>query len=395
VAMNVEAIEKPDPLIESGTDSTTVSDACKRSSLKKFSIITLCLILLNLLACELVARFIVFLGKPASGANAQYDSKYLVADSVRAGDDNIILCGDSLMKQGIFPELLSRKLQNVNKHIRAVNLAISAGTQRDAIAYLDYIRSKGVNPRLVVFDYEVAMTGYENAAGDGDWGQSKSYLFRGILSRPKDIKTACEVTLQDMSYLVRQRGSFKHFVLDFLAALPNAKLYKKQSYYEPSDISWKETSEAGMSPEHRFTPVNDWVNQKWRISFNYDHSPQGGNFHYNPDMYSMIIKYCQLYKIPLMLVWLPHESSIYGAFWYKAPLDAGYFRQRFEEYAKEPFVFPLYLNTLPDDCVYFADYKHLNTYGCVKATEAMAEALSQPKYEGLLHDFRPDAQRAK
>jgi hypothetical protein len=237
------------------------------------------------------------------------------------------------------------------------------------------------------------MTGFQNADGDGDWGQKKSYLFRGILSRPKDLRSTCNVLLDDCSYLARQRGSFKHFLFDFLTALPNAKLFKRYSYNELSDISSRETTAAGMAPDSRFTPINDWANQQFYMSHSHEHSPQSGHFRYNPDMYSMIIHYCQQNKIPLVMVWLPHQSSMYGAFWYKPPLDASWFRQRFEEYSKEPFVFPVYLNTLPEDCINFADYKHLNTYGCMKATEAFADALSQPRYEGLLHDFRPDARK--
>jgi hypothetical protein len=394
MAVNIEVQEKPTtPLVPDNFLKGT--DASRRSSFIRLGVVTLSLILLNLLACELVARFIVFLGKPSSSANAQYDSKFLVADNVRKGDDNIILCGDSLMMKGIFPELLTRKLQKINKHIRAVNLAVAAGTQRDAITYLDYIRSKGINPRLVVFDYEVAMTGFPNADGDRDLGQKKSYLFRGVLTRPKDPWGICDVLLEDCSYLIRHRGSFKHFLFDFLTALPNAKLFQKYSSEQLTDISCKDTTVAGMAPDSRFTPIDDWANQRFYMTNSREHSPQSGHFQYNPDMYSMIIHYCQQNKIPLIMVWLPHESSMYGAFWYKPPYDAAWFRQRFEEYSKEPFVFPVYLNTLPEDCINFADYKHLNTYGCMKATEAFADALSQPRYEGLLHDFRPAAHKSK
>ncbi len=394
MVVNIETREKPGaPVIPD--DSLAPTDAAKRSSLIRFCVITFSLLFLNFLACEMIARFIVFIGKPASGANTEYDSKYLVADSISGADDNIILCGDSLMKQGIFPELLSRKLQKINQHIRVVNLAVTAGTQRDAIAYLDYIRSKGINPRLVVFDYEVAMTGFQTAYGDGDWGQRKSYLFRGILSRPRDLRNAFNIVLEDYSYLLRQRGSLKHLLLDFMTALPNTKLFKRYSNYELTDINWRDVSGAGMAPDNRFTPINDWANQKAKMSFNYEHSPKSGHYQYNPDMYSMITHYCQHNKIPLMLVWLPHQSSMYESFWYKPPLDAAWFRQRFEEYSKEPFVFPLYLNTLAEDCINFADYRHLNTYGCIKTTEAFANALSQPRFEGLLHDFRPDARKKK
>ena len=370
------------------SESLVQIDRHWRQSLVKWTSLTCTSVILNLFFCEMVTRFIVFLGKPASSQNPQYDLKTLVSETVYAGDDNVILCGDSLMKQGIYPELLSSKLHKINEHIRVVNLATNAGSQKDAICFLDHILSRGIKPRLVVFDYEVAMTGYPTELGNFEWGQAKSYLFNGVLSRPTDFSKSCEIMLSDLSYLIRQRGNLKHFIVDFVSSLAYAKEFQKKTFHQLSDVNDSETSWAGMSPDNRMTSWKDWPQQEWRIHSNYSHSPKSGHFQYNPKMYSVIINYCQKHQIPLMLVWLPHERSIYGAFWYQAPYDSGWFRQRFEEYAREPFVFPLFLNTLPEDFSYYSDYRHLSTYGCVKATELMAEAMSKLQYRNLLIDPR-------
>jgi hypothetical protein len=373
------------------------TESARRKAIVRWVAVSLVLVLLNLAVVEFGTRFIVFLGKPAASQNPQFDSKKLVADTIYAGQDNIILCGDSLMKQGIYPELLSSKLHKWNDYIRVVNLATNAGTQKDAIAFLNYVvKNRGIKPRLVMFDYEIANTGYTVEESNFEWGQKTSYLFNGALSRPHTLAQFVDILPKDMSLLIRHRGELKHFLVDFLSSLPNIRQYTRKSFFELSDVNDHETSWAGMSPDSRITSEKDRAQQEWRIHSSYKHSPKGGKFAYNHDAYSLIIKYCQQNQIPLVLVWLPHESSVYQEFWYNSQYDSNFFRKEFESYGQEPFVYPVFLNKLPEKCEYFADYRHLNTYGCVKATELMAdELLSRQPIKNILFDFRKVMEKTK
>ena len=121
-----------------------------RVTIQKLLKVTLPLMLLSLVVCEGFSRFFVFLSKPACSPNPQYDAKYLVADTVSGANDNITLFGDSLIKQGLYPELITSKLQSLNERVRVVNLATSGGSQEDAICYLEYLRGKGIKPKLVI-----------------------------------------------------------------------------------------------------------------------------------------------------------------------------------------------------------------------------------------------------
>lgn len=335
------------------------------------------IIALTLLSCELIARFIVFVGKPASSENAQHDIKYLVARTLSVDEDNVVLLGDSLMKQGLYPEEITAKLQIINPLIRVTNLAISGGSQNDAVSYLEYLRqNKKIKPKLAVYDFEVMLTGYKTAERDFDFHRDKSYLFNSVLRKPENLLETIAELPSRFSYLIRQRGSLKHFALDFFSLLARPKVFQDKSFFSLKDVSDTDSSVSGMSPHHRVTANIDMGEQQRRINSNFDHSPKSGHFNYNPKPYSIISDYCQAHQIPLILVWLPHQSSVYQAFWYKAPYTEPWFKEQFANYSKQPFIYPVYLNTLPDVNFYYSDYHHLNTLGCVAASDRFAEALS-------------------
>ncbi|HEY9680490.1 MAG TPA: hypothetical protein V6C86_02765 [Oculatellaceae cyanobacterium] len=361
----------------------------RRRVLFRHILMTTAVVIITFFFCEFIADFVVFLGKPANSQNPQYDIKAIVANTLWPKDDNVILCGDSLMKQGIFPELLAAKLHRINGHIRVVNLATNAGSQKDAICFLKYIIKRGIKPRLVVFDYEVANTGFTTDEINQEWGQKKSYLFNGVLSRPTEFGKCCEIYASDLSLLIRHRGNLKHFTMDFLSSLPNPQQFKKRTFYDLDDVNDRGTSWSGMSPDHRLSSTQDKSNEHWRISYTSNYCPRSGHFAYNRNAYSYIIQFCQQNQIPLALVWLPHEKSVYNECWYQEPFDASFFRREFESYAKEPFVFPVFLNTLPEDYSMFSDYRHLSTYGCVKATELLAdEMMRRTDFKNILFDVR-------
>ena len=336
-------------------------------------------------SAELVCRFVVFLGKPALSANPQYDVKYLVAKTVTPWTDNIVLCGDSLVKQGFYPELIASKLQKINDNIRVVNLAVNGGSQNDAIAYLDFLlKMRCTKPRLVVYDFEVSATSGREGPTVEEWGRPTGYLFAAKLRRPKDVWKTLELLPADCSILARHRGSIKHFILSFLATLSDLPAYEEKSFTELCNVDDQGTTYCGMSPDHNLTLVRDLAERQKNIRADWGPSPKTGKFDFNPEVYSPIINYCQKQEIPLMLVWLPHESSVYNRYWYQKPYTQDWFKSKFDEYAKRLFVFPVYLNTLPEDYAYFSDFRHLSTYGCIRASELLSETLSQQRYRTLI-----------
>jgi hypothetical protein len=337
-----------------------------------------------LCAAEIISRFIVFNGKPADSNDSQFDTKYRVANSLQASDANIVLCGDSLMKEGVYPELITASLKKSFPSVRASNLAVTGGTQLDAIKYLEYLKQRKVKPRLVVFDFEVSNTCLPTMANNIDWGQTRSYLFRGMLSRPSSLKETAQLLPSDIFYLVRQRANIKRSLCEFFNALPSQKIFARKSFFDLNNSPQLEVSESGMAPNNKITSSIDWKAEKQKIGFFTAYCPQSAAYKYNPEAYSLIIDYCRTNQLPLLMVWLPHQTKVYDALYYKAPFDESWHKEQFENYAKLPSVFAEYLNVLPDEPIYFHDYRHLNTYGCVKTSELLAQALQKPQYKTLL-----------
>jgi hypothetical protein len=398
----------------------TPINVASKSRYELFSpvVLTLVIAMVALFSCEAAVRFIVYVGKPSLTENPQYHVKFLVAKKVTSEQDNILLMGDSLMKAGIYPELITAKLRKINKRIRVVNLAVNGSTQTDAIAYLEFLREKGIKPRVVVYDYEVANTGSNSTANNSSYkaaslnslapaigmaqnaatpapvsssanksmgsSVSRGYLFDGLLSRPNNFWKSCELFCADQLYLVRYRASIKTLILEFLKACKFPARFERKSYVEPTDWDDYGTTPDGMSPNHKLIFEENRSDQAKAIATSRPTSPQSEYYKYRPDAYQPIIEYCQLNQIPLVLLWLPHQSSIYREFYYRAPYTESWFRQQFESYAQKQWVHPVFLNTLSEDSNFFTDYRHLSTYGCVKATELFAAALQDPKYVALV-----------
>ena len=209
------------------------NDAAERTTIARWLSGVALTVVIGLLCAELIGRFVVFTGKPANSNNPQYDTKYRVAGSLKASDANIVLCGDSLMKEGIFPELVTAtvKKSSSNESVRVSNLAVTGGTQVDAVQYLEYLKHRNIKPRLVAFDYEVSNTCLPTMASNLDWGQSHSYLFRGMLSRPHGAKEIGQIAPADYSYILRQRANLKRDICDFFAALPSQKIFERKSIF--------------------------------------------------------------------------------------------------------------------------------------------------------------------
>jgi hypothetical protein len=381
-------------------------------------VLTLTIVIVTLFVCEVAVRFIVYVGKPSLTENPQYHVKYLVAKKITNEQDNVLLMGDSLMKAGIYPELVTAKLRKVNKRIRVVNLSVNGSTQSDAIAYLEFLREKGVKPRLVVYDYEVSNTGSNTATNNSAYkvaslssvapaigmsrntaaaapvsalvnksvgaSASRGYLFEGLLSRPNNFWKSYELFFSDQFYLVRYRATLKTFILEFLKSCKFPARFERKSFVEPRDWDDYGTTPDGMSPNHKLIVEENRSDQAKAIAPSHSTSPQSEYYKYEPDAYQPIIEYCQQNQIQLVILWLPHQSSIYREFYYRAPYTESWFRQQFDCYAQRPWVHPIFLNTLSEDSNYFTDYRHLSTYGCVKASELFATGLLEPKNVALV-----------
>jgi hypothetical protein len=380
--------ESPDidtPISSNSSDRKT----CERANVARYFTSSLLFVAVCLLLLELVCRFYVFVAKPANSNNPQYDSKLRVAGTLKPTEDNVIFCGDSLCKEGVYPELITAKLRKFDGKARATNLAITGGTQKDAVHYLDYLASRGVQPRLVVFDYEVSNTCLPTEANNIEWGQSHSYLFRAQLDRPRNFKEWMQVFPSDYSYLMRQRSNIKRSFDEFFQALKQPGMFESKSFFELRDAPEHDVSRSGMAPNNKLDGTLDREEESHKIGFFKPYCPQSPNFKFNPNAYSIIINYCRERKIPLLLIWLPHQTSMYESYYYKAPYDAKWQRQQFEALSKTAHISTEFLNILPEDPIYFHDYRHLNTYGCIKSSELLADVLTKPKYLRLVEGRNP------
>ncbi|HEY9759919.1 MAG TPA: hypothetical protein V6C97_32465 [Oculatellaceae cyanobacterium] len=381
-------IEQPDTdtMVSSHSKEETT---CARATVSRYFALAMIAAAACVVLLELASRYYVFVAKPANSNNPQYDSKFRVANTLSPTEDNIIFCGDSLCKEGVYPELITAKLRKVDKNAHATNLAITGGTQKDAVHYLEYLAHRGVRPRLVVFDYEVSNTCLPTEANNIEWGQSHSYLFRAQLDRPRSLKGWIQIFPSDVSYLMRQRSNIKRSFNEFLQLLKQPSQFETKSFFDLRDAPEHEVSRSGMAPNNKLDGTLNWEEESHKIGFFKPYCPQSPNFKFNPDAYSIIIKYCQDKKIPLLLVWLPHQSRVYDDYYYKAPYDAKWQQEQFEALGKKANVSTEFLNTLPDDPIYFHDYRHLNTYGCIKTSEILADVLAKPKYIKLLEGAKP------
>lgn len=355
-------------------------DSARKQQLSGFIRRTVVGMILCFALCELTCRFFVLLGKPTLTSNPQYHAKYLVAKTVTPWSDNIVLCGDSLVKQGLYPELIAARLQHINPQIRVVNLAVNGGSQSDAIEYLEYLKEiRCTKPRLVVFDFEVGATGVTRPSNPGTLASSKS------LEREMHRKTRSWLDLRpdECSMLIRARGCVKHMFLDFLSVISYPALFDERSTIELTN-GGDTSSYCGMSPVHNVTLDRELTKRDALVRTDWSTGPASGYFKYHPEVYAPIIEYCQKNEIPLMLVWLPHERYMYDRYWYKEPFNQEWFKARFAEYKRNIFVFPAYLNDLKTDHSWFSDYRHLSTKGCIATSERLAEEIAKPEYRSLI-----------
>jgi hypothetical protein len=384
-------------------DSSEASaDFARKQAIFRVIKVALLSALFTFMLFEARIRFIVFVGKPASSDNPQYHLKYLVAKTLSKDQDNVVLLGDSLMKAGIYSEMVTAKIQRFNPKIRVVNLAVNGGNQDDAITYLEFLKRQGVTPRLAVFDYEITNTG-DNVASQShvetsssncslpagsqdhkiDSSSSRGYLFDGLLRRPEGVLKTFEVFWADNLYVVRHRGTIKRYILDFLKAVQFPKRFERKAFAELRDWDDYGTTTNGTSPNHRLINREDREEQRKAIWPFHSTSPQSSGYRYNANFYNPIISYCKREKIPLLLLWLPHQSAIYREFYCKAPYTEDWFKSRFFDYSHDNDVHSMYLE-LGAESAYYTDYRHLSTYGCIRASEQFAESFSDPKFKPLI-----------
>jgi hypothetical protein len=374
--MTTSLIEKPavhpaPPLLQEGG---------QKLQLFKFIAGSALLVAITFFAAEVCCRFLVTLAKPNDCVNGQYQTKYFVAKNMSPFADNIVLCGDSIVRQGLYPELLSSYLTGINPKASVTNLAANGATQGDAIRYLEFLRSKlSIKPKLVVYDFELVAASSGRANSEAACREPESILFNKTLRQP--LWPIHRLSLDpDEVMIIRHRGDIKRFAMQFMRSSVNGEDSEQTFYLRPVDSS-DQASLYGMSPDHRMTRASDFPEQQRRIEV--FASPLRGNYKYDPDAYTPIVDYCTKNGIPLILLWLPHEKAIYDRFWYKPPYTQDYFLSLFQNLSKKKGVYPVFLQ-LPEDSRYYSDFRHLSTYGCVKCTELLGNELLKPKLRNLI-----------
>ncbi len=334
---------------------------------------------------ELTTRFVVSLWLPPTSPAQLYEQKYLVARGLLPLHPYIIGVGDSLMKQGIYPELMTNLLHDKHVDVPFVNMAVNGGSQEDAIKYLDYLRSKGVVPLLLIFPFSVENFGFEQPQLNMHWGQTDSYLYQGILARPHNLLKKLALLPADYSLFVRHRGSLKHKINEFVFWQGSYRGVCELTERPLRDGTNLEISRMGMGPCHSMLDESLMEIQRERFIKQRDAaSPKKAGYIFHAGTNDLLLNYCQKWHLNLCFVWLPHIGSLYDKYFYAPPYTHQYFRDLLLSYRRYPNVSTLDLNTGIEDLKYFDDFRHLSTYGNLKTTERLADCLlNDPQFKML------------
>ncbi|MBS1954396.1 MAG: hypothetical protein JST89_09420 [Cyanobacteria bacterium SZAS-4] len=289
------------------------------------------------------------------------------------------------MKQGIYPELVTNLLHDKHVNVPFVNLAMNGGSQEDAIKYLDYLRSRGVTPQLVICPFSVELFGFEQPLVNKHWGQTDSYLFQGLLARPHNLLKKLSLLPADISLFVRHRGSLKHKINEFVFWQGSARGMSELTERTLTDGTNLEISRMGMGPtsfmldESYLELIRERMIEQTDLS-----SPRKAGYVFHPETYDLILNYCQKWHLNLCFVWLPQIDSFYDKYFYAPPYTHQYFRDLLFSYRRYPNVSTLDLNNGIEDLKYFVDFRHLSNYGNIKTSERLADCfLNDPQFKML------------
>jgi len=341
-------------------------------------------VLVNLAWWELAARIFAYVAQPPLSTSVAYDQKFKVASNIHNDRDFILLMGDSLMSRGINPDLLKSLLhQNGIKNINVANLAMDGGTQSNSVKYLEFLRNQRYfKPKMVIYNFEVSNTWRPGKNSDVRTDNDNTYLYRYLLSQPKDPRRKFLQWTEDTFALARYQSQFKEYLCEFCNQMADTKPFYQHWTRDLVSNTRTEFGSYGGAAAYQILDETDMPAQNENARKFLAKGPNSPQYQCNWEFYWLIRSYCRGQHIPLVFVWLPHMNSIYDGCFYKEPYTHDWFRQKFMDY-KETYCYPVDLNQLPDNTSFYQDFRHLNSYGATKATELLAKYLEDNHKELL------------
>lgn len=334
---------------------------------------------------EGLARFYAFLDHPPLSHFQLFDSKIQVAENLSpstATHPIVVLMGDSLMTRGIFPELLEARLRERDIPATVANLAVSGTPPNIAARQLNYLLSKvQTKPDLVLYNFEPMNTNLATypLSSDEVIGSLLEETYFGRCVFPKDgVSSSFLCDLENRSLLVRHRGYILGRIQDFFATAFNATAYRYASSNDLTDGVISDVSRRGSAPVH--STINETVAQERLPHYKEEFQrfgPRNKSFLFGMDHYDSISQIAHQNDIDFGLVWLPHLKDWYQDYFYTETNDHQWYLTNVQNYTNEtPGNYTIDINKLPDEYLYYDDYRHLNAYGAYEATNMLAEALA-------------------
>jgi hypothetical protein len=341
-------------------------------------------VLLNLAVWEMAARGFAFTAQPPLSSSVAYDQKFRVASHIHNDHQFILLMGDSLMSRGINPDLLRVLLHKGGiKDINVANLAMDGGTQANSVKYLEFLRIQHhFKPRLIVYDFEVSNTGRPGKNSDVRPENDNTYLYRYLLSQPKDPRRKFLGWIEDTFALARYQSQFKEYLCEFCDQVANTHPFYQHWLRELVSNTWTEFGTYGGAAAYQILDESELPAQRDIARKFLAKGPNSPQYQCNFEFYWLIRAYCRGQHIPLVIVWLPHMTSVYDQYFYKAPYTRTWFLKNFMDY-KEQYCFPVNLNQIPENTSFYQDFRHLSSYGATRTTELLAQYLESNQRELL------------
>jgi hypothetical protein len=113
-------------------------------------------------ACELAARFLVFVDPPVRSGNQLFEEKLYILQSITPGKPVIFCMGDSKMNRAIYPDLLKALLAKNGLDIEVANLAVDGAPPSMMKKLLKLAVEHQIVPKLVICDMPITCMSTES-----------------------------------------------------------------------------------------------------------------------------------------------------------------------------------------------------------------------------------------
>jgi hypothetical protein len=351
----------------------------------RYVFVTMLSMIATLGCLEALARVVVSLGKPINFSTNIFDAKYYEAVCPRnTAVPRLFFLGTSHVGNGVYGELISRRLEQSGYRVEVSNLGCPWGFPTDELFLLREAIAHGAKPAAVIF--EIEHSGFVSPYCAAHYSEEfrKSYMGYLVAERKSPIDKL-KYRLDKYSFLFRYRAYF----YQTLVSLRNTLL----------GYEWMNTSSDGV---HRETSVQGWVplysllsperlksslakREKQHMDYFQNALPIDKNIrNYNVQP---VYEFCKSNHIPLILLRMPVHPQFEQLFCRTLRVSPEHFEDVFRKQAAIYHAPVLDFSGDKDDD-HFSDCDHLSALGAITTSERIARALSEKPYSDLLQRYR-------